>query len=118
MQPARNKKHWVPAKRVRRDDGHAFFPDPYDGPAVAPDQFAEELAEGFLAAATTGQEQGADVHEQLVDEEEGGPFVLSSSRQEFAREDADYDDLEPEAFPTSGRASSIPPPDEVEEEED
>lgn len=88
----------------RRDSGDAFFPDPAQGPAFVVDDLAEELAEEFLFSATTGQEQGEEGHEQVVDEELGGPFVMSSSAREFG---LDFDESnipggECEPYPTAG----------------
>lgn len=91
-------------KHERRDAGDAFFPDPGEGPALAPDDLAEELAEEFLASATTGQEQGAEAHDQFVEEEIGGPFVTTLSRMEFGRayDESNSPDAEREALPTPG----------------
>jgi hypothetical protein len=92
----------------RRDGGDAFFPDPGGGRAVAPDELAEGLAEGFLASATSGEEQGEEAHEQFVEEELGGPFVTTHAKEEFAH---DYDDsnfmgAERESFPMPGPVAS------------
>jgi hypothetical protein len=46
----------VLARHGRSDDGDAFIADPGSGPALAPDDFAEALAEGFLVAVTAGDE--------------------------------------------------------------
>jgi len=91
-------------KQGRRDAGDAFFPDPGEGPALAPDDLAEGLAEEFLMSVTTGQEQGAEAHEQFVDEEGGGPFVMTSPRTEFARsyDESNTPEAEREALPTPG----------------
>ena len=88
---------------LRRDDADAFFPDPGAGPALAPDDLAEELAEEFLASATMAQGQGEDGHEQYVDEEIGGPFVQSGGR-EFAHYPGAWSMLgaEREPSPTPG----------------
>jgi len=92
------------AKHERRDGGDAFFPDPGEGPAWAPDDLAEELAEDFLVSVTTGQEQGVEAHERFVDEEIGGPFVTTSPRMQFGRsyDDSNRPEVESEAFPTPG----------------
>src|SRR5450755_3305685 len=96
------------AHHRRRDGGDAFFPDPIGGRALAPDELAEELAQEFLASATSGEEQGEEAHEQIVDEEIGGPFVTTRSNEEFA---LDYDEsnfagAERESFPTPGPVAS------------
>jgi hypothetical protein len=72
--------------RGRSDPADAFFPDPGGGPATVSDDLAEELAEGFLASATSAEDQGEARHEQVVEEEVGGPFVPSTAGREFANE--------------------------------
>lgn len=62
-------------------DAVAFLDAPLSGEPVA-----ELLGESFISAATGGEES---THEEVVDEETGGPFVLTGSRAEFA------DDLDP-----------------------
>jgi hypothetical protein len=90
----------------RSDSGDAFFPDPGGGPIRLSDDLAEELAEEFLASATTGQEQGEEGHEQFVEEEIGGPFVTTSSSTEFAHgfDASNIPGTRPEAYPTSSAA--------------
>lgn len=95
--------------RRRQDDGDAFFPDPENGPARVPDDLAEELAEGFLSSATSGEE--TDDHERVVPEENGGPFIQTSGDAEFAEgtDDANPEDAEAEPFPNAGSGSTLPP---------
>ncbi len=119
-----NPKRKIVARRsARGDDGSAFFPDPGEGPAVAPDALAEELAEEFLASALSGQEQAADYYDRIVEEEEGGPFVPSSERREFSRanqlgDDRDSADFyEAEAFPMGSPGIAIDPPDDSEDDD-
>src|SRR5262245_26012375 len=100
----RRKKSNRHAKRQERlDPGNAFLPDPSGGPAVAPDDLAEVLAENFVASATTGEEQGEVAHEQVVDEELGGPFVQSSAAEEFGKDPdaSNPKDAEPAPFPAA-----------------
>ncbi len=119
-----NPKRKIVARRsVRGDDGTAFFPDPASGPALAPDAFAEELAEEFLASALSGQEQTPDFYDRIVEEEEGGPFIPSSERRELSRPgdastDVSNDDYEQEAFPTLGAGLAVDPFGTEEEEEE
>jgi hypothetical protein len=100
----------------RRDAGDAFLPDPGGGPALASDDLAEELAEEFLISATTGQEHGEEGHEQFVEEEIGGPFVVTTSGREFAHGDngPEMQGAEREATPTPGPVES----DDTEDDED
>jgi len=68
----------------RPDDADAFLPDPGEGPARAPDELAEVLAENFVASATSGEDQLEDDLEQVLPDEVGGPFVATSAREELA----------------------------------
>jgi hypothetical protein len=80
------KMHLPPVQRKPREDsGDAFFPDPAGGPAHTKDDLAEELAEEFIASATSGEGQGEEGHERVVAEETGGPFVPSTGKVEFGR---------------------------------
>lgn len=92
----------------RPDDGNAFFPDPGNGRAVAPDDLAEELAEEFLSAATSGED--ASEREEIVPEENGGPFIQTSGDAEFAdgTDESNPADAEVEPFPkpTAGPVST------------
>ena len=52
-------KKTLPATRrakPRVDGADAFIPDPAGGPAQIRDDFAQELAEEFIGAATSGEE--------------------------------------------------------------
>ena len=48
------------------------------------DPLAEELGEAFLESATSGEESEPERRERILPEEEGGPFVRTYARQEFA----------------------------------
>lgn len=69
----------------RDDDADAFLPDPDGGPTRARDDLAQELAEEFLLAVTTGEHVTEQALDQEVPEESGGPFVIHSARSEFGR---------------------------------
>jgi hypothetical protein len=93
--------------RTRRaDDADAFLPDPDGGPARAPDDLAQELAEEFLLSATSGEYVGEDLLDQEVPEESGGPFVVHPAHYEFGRDvDASNPlDASREALPSPMRA--------------
>jgi hypothetical protein len=62
-----------------RDDDHTFV----DRPRAA-DDLAEEFGEGFVETATSGEDEGEDVLNQIVPEENGGPFVETTAATEFA----------------------------------
>lgn len=88
-------------KPPRPDDGDAFLPDPGGGPARAPDDFAELVAEDYVAAATSGEEQGETERNRVVPEELGGPFIRTDAEEEMA-DDVDGNNpegAEAEPFP-------------------
>ena len=67
---------FLPPERHRRPDlGRAFVPDPEGVERHVPDDLAETLAEVYLRSATSGEEQAAEVLNDFVPEEAGGPFV-------------------------------------------
>jgi hypothetical protein len=58
----------------RPDGGAAFLPDRFaGGPLLESD--AESVAEEFIASATMGESVGEDARDEVVDEENGGPFL-------------------------------------------
>lgn len=61
-------------------DGVAFL-----GQAKSKDPLAEVLGEDYVAAATTGGDVGLETRNQGLPEDEGGPFVVTRARDEFAR---------------------------------
>jgi hypothetical protein len=60
----------------RVDGGDAFVPDNVGKlqPLPAPD--AESDAEEFVATALTGESVVEDARDEVVDDEEGGPFIV------------------------------------------
>lgn len=93
----------VRARRVamnRPDDGEAFLPDPTRRGAHITANDAESFGEEFVASATGGEQLHMDANDEVVEEEEGGPFLVL--------EEADGEPgtaEEPEAFdpPVRGR---------------
>jgi len=73
----------APKRRERSDDGNAFIPDPGDGPARAPDDLSEMLAEEYVEAAT-GEEPAEERLDGSVPEDIGGPFIETSAAEELA----------------------------------
>ena len=71
-----------------RDDERAFLPS-----AIRHDALAEELGEGFLRSATGADDDEGEPFEQVVDEESGGPFIVTTGATEFA---TDTDESNPE----------------------
>lgn len=91
----------TPKRPGRRDSGDAFL---REGAHHTRDDLAEGLAEDFIASATTGEGQGEESHEAIAPEEDGGPFVPSRGKVEFARgtDASNPRGAEREAFPTPG----------------
>ena len=69
-------------KKIRIRAGDAFLPA---DSTRSNDDLAEALAEQFLSSATSGEEAGEEAHESFVAEEEGGPFVFTRGKDEFAK---------------------------------
>ncbi|NUP06115.1 MAG: hypothetical protein HOW73_08655 [Polyangiaceae bacterium] len=102
----------------RSDDAHAFVPDPYEtGPAPAEfieeDEatvFAEELGQEYVAAVTGNVDMGEQELELVTEMELGGPFTVTTMREEVAD---DEDENNPpgatrEPFPTAMRGGVEP----------
>jgi hypothetical protein len=89
------------AQTDRSDHANAFMPDPEEGPAVIGDDLAENLAEDFLRAATTGGNADIETLDEVVTEEIGGPFIETSALDEFgdSRDSMNPDDAEVEPRP-------------------
>ena len=70
-----------PTVRARRqamnrpDDGEAFLPDPTRRGAHITANDAESFGEEFVASATTGEPLHMEAMDEVVEEEEGGPFL-------------------------------------------
>ena len=90
----------------RMDDGNAFIRDPGSGPARTRDDLAENLAEQFLTSATSAEESAPDDFDREVPEDSGGPFVETTGRKEFARDDEapNIPGADREPFPSPMRA--------------
>ncbi len=88
-------------RAVRPDDAHAFVSDPAERQAPVTDDLAEQLAEQYVASATSGADAASESVDDIVPEEVGGPFVLSSSEREFApgTDASNPPDAEVEPFP-------------------
>ncbi|AUX35050.1 MULTISPECIES: hypothetical protein [Sorangium] len=103
-------KDFVEAARksaTRTDDRDAFIPDPGDGPPRVVDEFAEQIAEQYLASATSGKGDTTEDYEDAEDPEEiGGPFIITTAEQEigYSRDSMNPDDAEVEPFPLVSRS--------------
>jgi hypothetical protein len=87
---------------MRADSADAFIRNPDDGgPVRVDDDLAETLAEEYVHAATSGEDQDEDTLDQMVPEEIGGPFVETSAEEEFAdgTDESNPEDAEVEGLP-------------------
>jgi hypothetical protein len=89
----------------------------YFGRAKSADLFAEALGEGFVEGVTTGEGASLDALGGAVADENGGPFVTTSGRTEFAKgtDPSNPRDATREPFP---RASSDFPKAAADSEDD
>jgi hypothetical protein len=84
-----------PTVRARRqamnrpDDGEAFLPDPTRRGARITASDAESFGEEFVASATTGEPLHMDANDEVVEEEEGGPFLELDTDAAALSEDGD-----------------------------
>lgn len=69
-----------------REREHAFVPDPSDGTGRVADEFAEALAESYLATALSGEEQASETLDHFVVEELGGPFIDEDNSPDLLRD--------------------------------
>jgi hypothetical protein len=104
----------------RADRADAFIRDPEDGPAVAPDDLAESLAEEYLRAATSGEDMSDEALDQVVPEEIGGPFVETTGAEEFAAgtDASNPEDAEAEPLPRVVGGLARPAQDEGDESDE
>jgi hypothetical protein len=99
---ARRPQRFEPHRTARHDDAAAFVPDPDErGVARSDDDLAEDLAEEFVEAATTGEDRDQEALDASVPEEIGGPFVETSAADELAAgtDESNPIDAEAEPFP-------------------
>jgi hypothetical protein len=92
----------VEVERVMRaDSADAFIRNPDDGDITVDDDLAETLAEEFVHAATSGENQAEEALDQMVPEEIGGPFIETTAEEEFAdgTDESNPADAEPEPIP-------------------
>ena len=73
------------ARFHRPSDADAFLRDPRAGRAHVKDDLAEELAQDFLSSATSAEKVYLSTRDSQVPEDEGGPFVVTRAKIEFAR---------------------------------
>lgn len=76
-------------------------------PGALDDELAKELGEAAVESATSGAQADEDIRDEDLEEDEGGPFVTTSARQEFARgvDGSNPRDAERAALPTTSKRS-------------
>ncbi|HEY5956452.1 MAG TPA: hypothetical protein VIV60_07870 [Polyangiaceae bacterium] len=62
-----------------RDSPDAFLQRPRTGEALS-----EEFGEAFVESVTSGEDAEAERKEQVLPEEQGGPFLTTNADEEFA----------------------------------
>jgi hypothetical protein len=79
-------------KRARRtDDGDAFVPDAVSERTPIRADDAESFAEEFIAAALMGEPVAQDAADEVVDEEQGGPFIMLDDEAKLPEREEDED---------------------------
>jgi len=91
-----------PVRPVQRT---AFFADARH----VPDELAEELGEDFVLGVTSG-EDSEELYERERPEEEGGPFLETSGRTEFAHDVDESNPVDAEPAPWPSASPGQPPP--------
>lgn len=83
---------------AREEEKPAFL----GGPRTS-DDLAEGLGEEFVETATSGEDEGEEVANQVVSEERGGPFVITTAGTEFADgvDESNPKGAKREPFPTT-----------------
>ena len=84
-------------------EGSKLSESPEYIPEAMEDSLAEQLGEGAVASATSGDQADENIRDEDLAEEEGGPFVETSARQEFASgtDASNPIDAEPAEQPTA-----------------
>src|SRR5262249_58084880 len=77
------RRAFDPRRHDRSDGGDAFIPDPGEGPARVGDDLAENLAEEFVEAATTGEDRDEERLDASFPEEIGGPVIETAAAPEL-----------------------------------
>ena len=83
----------------RRDDADAFLPDPTRTGVPVNATDAEFFGEEFVASATTGEPQHMEAADEVLESEDGGPFLEL---------DASEDVPDVDAMETTGQDATLP----------
>jgi len=97
MDPNRASHLLALGRNTRHDEPvGAFF-------EAAADDLAEELAEAAVSSMTTGEDELRSAFEAEVEEDHGGPFVVTSGNIEFAggTDESNIEEATREPFPTT-----------------
>lgn len=81
-------------------------------PRARRDDFRQMLGEEVLIAATSGDDAGEEMHEEVVPEEVGGPFVETTAAKELApgSDESNPPDAEAEPLPrVNSDTPDLPP---------
>jgi hypothetical protein len=76
-----DKRHEVPEdEAVEREGvaGRVFVESDTE------DEEAQQLGEEFVRSVTSGEEAESEMEEEAQDEEQGGPFIITTAREEYA----------------------------------
>ena len=95
-------------RKLLEESGHSREADDRAFLVGAREDLAEELGEGFVQAATSGEDAELDRLEAVVPEESGGPFVETPAGQEFAggTDESNIAEATREALPRTSNADS------------
>lgn len=83
--PRRPKKPRAAPRAPRRGTSDDDPRDELPERSIGHDDLADALAEAALARATGDNDPEETLRDQEVDEDRGGPFVITPARVEFAR---------------------------------
>jgi hypothetical protein len=98
IDPGHSERLRAQSVRSTDPDEGAFLPE-----SRTTDPLAEHLGEAFVETVTTGEDDEEETLDQIVPEEAGGPFVVSSAAAEFApgTDESNPPDAEKAPFPTT-----------------
>lgn len=102
-------KRNLDGRPARVDDGNAFLPDIADAePGMTSSAAdAEFFGEEYIGAATTGESQSETARDEVVDEEEGGPFIVLGEDGSMPPDDSpEHEAIEAEGHEPIAQAQS------------
>jgi hypothetical protein len=102
-------KRNLEARTTRADDGTAFLPDITGAePGMTSSAGdAEFFGEEYIGSATAGESQSETVRDEVVDEEDGGPFIVLGEDGSLPPDDsAEHDAIEAEGHEPIAQAQT------------